>query len=149
LSIAKETPPSTNRTSFVVSCSDLDRDETLAIILAKLSTRQLNCSTKTLNPKLLSSNAKEVIIPRGLEVRKSVVKEPFKANNKRIMQPFAMSLNKKQMSKKKTFDVCQPLSKNKMKPVHSNEESTGIAILTVKKEWKNNKPRRSITTRQE
>jgi len=35
LSIAKEKPPSTNQTSFVVSCSELDRDETLVVMLAK------------------------------------------------------------------------------------------------------------------
>jgi len=36
-----------------------------------------------------------------------------------------------------------------MKPVHGNEESIGKNILKVKKEWKKNKPRRSITTMQE
>jgi len=36
-----------------------------------------------------------------------------------------------------------------MKLVHGNEESIGKAILRVKKEQKNNKPRKFVTTRQE
>jgi len=78
-----------------------------------------------------------------------VVKEPLKANNKRVMQPFTMSPKKKQNVGKKPFDICQPFSKRKMKPVHGNEESIGKAISRVKKEQKNNKSRRSVTTRQE
>jgi len=56
---------------------------------------------KTLNRKQQSSNAKEVIIQGGPQVGKSMVKEPLKVNNKRIMQPFAMSPNKKQNVRKK------------------------------------------------
>jgi len=54
-------------------------------MLVKQSTRQLNRSPKTLNRKLQSSNVKEVIIQGGLEVGKSMVKEPLKTNNKRVM----------------------------------------------------------------
>jgi len=60
-----------------------------------------------------------------------------------------MSPNKKQNVGKKNLDVCQPFSKKEMKLVHGNEESIGKAILRVKKERKNNKPRRFVTTRQE
>jgi len=52
LNNAKESPPSTNQTFLVVSCSKSDRDETLAIMLAKQFACQLNHSTKTLNRKL-------------------------------------------------------------------------------------------------
>jgi len=78
-----------------------------------------------------------------------VVKKPLKANNKRVMQPFAMSPNKIKNVGKSPLDVCQSLSKRKMKPVHGNEESIRKAILRVKKERKNNKPKRFGTTRQE
>lgn len=148
LSIAREKLPSTNPISFVVSCSKSDRDETLAIMLAKQSTRQLNRSTKTINHKLQSSNAKEVIIEGCPEVGKAMVKKPLKANNKRAMQPFAMSPIRKQNVRKKNLNVCQSFSKRKMKLVYGNEESIGKAIIKVKKERKNNKPRRSVRRRQ-
>ena len=149
LSIAKEMLPSSDRTFVVVSCSDSDRDETLGAMLAKQAARQLNCSTEIVHRKPQSVNAKEVIIQGGPEAKKLVVKEPLKANNKRVMQPFAISPMKKQNVGRTPLDEGETLPKRKMKDVHGNEESFGKAILRAKKAKMHDNPRRCREGRQE
>ncbi len=69
--IAQEKLPSTHQTSIVVSCSDLDGDETLGVMLARGLACQLSRSTKFLNCKPQFVNAKEAIIQGGPKAKKS------------------------------------------------------------------------------
>jgi len=137
-----------NPSRTILSCTDDDKDETLASMFVKHRGHPPQHSMKSSSQTSQFLNAMQLVIHGVPKAGILEVEDSIKARKKIIMQPFATSPTKRPNVGRTPLDTCQLYSEKKMKTIPSFKKGIGKSILKAKREKKIGRSMRSLTCTQ-